>query len=141
MKVIDLLNKIANGEIENDTIFYVKGDFFYDLIVIDEKLYVINSITKQLELLESKYIGRFIRDDVELAILKEVEIIEEKEMCHKCGKHPIEYNQTYCEFCLGISEEEKKIPEKLKCKYTSQIGKIELAKTINEIIDYLEENK
>lgn len=34
--------------------------------------------------------------------------------------------------------EEKKIPKKLKCKYTSQIGKIELAKTINEIIDYLE---
>ena len=46
----------------------------------------------------------------------EVEIIEEKEICHKCHKYPAEYNQTYCEFCLGISklEEEKKIPEKLE---------------------------
>ena len=111
MKVIDLLNKIANGEIENNTIFYVKGDFFYDLIVIDEKLYVINSMTKQLELLESKYIGRFIRDDVELAILKEVEIIEE----------------------------DKKI-EKLSW-YSSDELQESMIKKINEIIDYLEENK
>ena len=45
----------------------------------------------------------------------EVEIIEEKEMCHKCHKYPAEYNQTYCEFCLGISKlEEHKIPEKFE---------------------------
>lgn len=77
-KAIDLLNKIANGKIEDGTIFYVNGDFFYNLIVIDEELYVINTMTKQLELLGSKYIGGFIRDDVKLLKLNnEVEIIEE----------------------------------------------------------------
>lgn len=31
---------------------------------------------------------------------------EIKEMCHKCKKYPAEYNQTYCEFCLGISNKD-----------------------------------
>ena len=78
MKVIDLLNKIANGEIETGTIFYVNGDFFYDLVVINENLYVINTMSKQLELLENKYINRFIKDDVELLILKEDNIEDHK---------------------------------------------------------------
>ena len=78
IKIIDLLNKIANGEIEYGTIFYVNGDFFYNLIIIDEELYVINTMTKQLELLGGKYIDRFIRNDVELLKLNdEVEIPEE----------------------------------------------------------------
>ena len=34
--------------------------------------------------------------------------------------------------------EEKKIPEKIKDKYCSQISKVELAQKYNEIIDYLE---
>jgi len=33
--------------------------------------------------------------------------------------------------------EEKKIPEKIKDKYCSQISKVELAQKYNEIIDYL----
>lgn len=69
-----------------------------------------------------------------------VEIIEEKEMCHKCGKYPAEYNQTYCEFCLGISEEDKKI-EKIDVNHLQQIKKWKRAKVlgnkINEIIDYI----
>lgn len=44
-------------------------------------------------------------------LTNEVEIIEEKKMCYKCGKYPAEYNQTWCEFCLGISEEDKEIEE------------------------------
>lgn len=35
-------------------------------------------------------------------------------------------------------EEEKKIPEKIKDKYCSQISKVELAQKYNEIIDYLD---
>ena len=112
MKIIDLLKKIEKGKI-NESIFYVNGDFFYDLIVIDKNLYVINTMTKQLELLQSKYISKFIRDNVELLRLDNFE---------------------------EILEEEKKIPEKLvgvdKGDYIDYstcnfIGKI------NEIIDYL----
>lgn len=44
-----------------------------------------------------------------------MKVIEEKEMCHKCHKYPAEYNQTYCEFCLGIGED-KRI-EKLDLHY------------------------
>lgn len=47
-------------------------------------------------------------------------------------------NQVYLEECLNdeveIIEEPKKI-EKLKAKYTSQVGKLELANKINELID------
>lgn len=70
MNIIDLLAKIESGEIKTGTTVYVDGDFFYNLIVIDKSLYVIQEMTKQLELLESQHIGRFIRDDVELKILK-----------------------------------------------------------------------
>ena len=38
---------------------------------------------------------------------------------------------------VEIIEEEKKIPEKIKDKYCSQISKVELAQKYNEIIDYL----
>ncbi|MBR3672857.1 MAG: hypothetical protein IKN65_00975 [Clostridia bacterium] len=38
---------------------------------------------------------------------------------------------------LDNLEEEKKIPEKIKDKYCSQISKVELAQKYNEIIDYL----
>lgn len=39
---------------------------------------------------------------------------------------------------VKIIEEEKKIPEKIKDKYCSQISKVELAQKYNEIIDYLD---
>ena len=41
------------------------------------------------------------------------------------------------EIIEDISKEEKKIPEKIKDKYCSQISKVELAQKYNEIIDYL----
>lgn len=108
MKIIDLLNKIANGEME-ESLFYVNGDFFYDLIVIDKNLYVINTTAKKLELLESKYISRFVRDNVELLRLDNFE----KKL------------------------EEKKIPEKLNKQHFHKKQR-QLANKINEIIDYLE---
>ena len=73
MKITDLLNKIASSEME-EAIFYVAGDFFYYLIVINENLYVINTETKQLELLETKHISRFIKEDVELIRLDNFKI-------------------------------------------------------------------
>lgn len=39
---------------------------------------------------------------------------------------------------LDNLEEEKKIPEKIKDKYCSQISKVKLAQKYNEIIDYLQ---
>jgi len=125
MKVIDLLNDIENDEIEDGTIFEVIGDFFYKLIVIDKNLYCINEMTKQLEILDSKYIGRFGN--------RQYEIIE---LSNKI-------------------EEEKKIPEKLKIEqdghtynnfyivnqngtkcYLTKHSKM-IVETINQLIDYL----
>lgn len=125
MKVIDLLNKIANGEEVPLVLKY------------NNKIY---EYTKEIDW--------YLREDLksELFIDKsrlndEVEIIDEKEMCHKCHKYPAEYNQTWCEFCLGISKEEKKIPEKINNSYyhLGQDQQNQLFKnTINEIIGYLE---
>ena len=110
MKATDLLNKITNEEME-EAIFYVNGDFFYDLIVIDKNLYIINTRTKQLELLETKYISRFIKDNVELIRLDNFEEIikEEPRNIEVCGSlfTKSEYDK------LAHSEEEKKIPEKI----------------------------
>lgn len=94
MKVIDLLNKIANGE---EIPKKIKFDYHY--YIYDE-----NYNTYYQEMSGGNQLRITINE-----LNDEIEIIEEK-----------------------------KIPKKLKCKYTSQIGKIELAKTINEIIDYLE---
>lgn len=95
MKVIDLLNKIANGE-------EVPKKFIFD----DREFYLRSKDCYSCD--DAIFEETFILEDLN----KEIKMIEEK-----------------------------KIPKKLKCKYTSQISKIELAKTINEIIDYLEENK
>ena len=138
MKVIDLLNKIANGE------------------EVPKKIYCFN---REFYLRENTYFGdtftlmHYIQEE---DLNDTVEILEEKEICHKCHKYPAEYNQTYCEFCLGISklEEEKKIPEKLKieqdtpssnyyirnengtkCGLTKHSKMI--AETLNQLIDYL----
>lgn len=124
MKIIDLLDKIANGEEVPLVIKY------------NNKIY---EYTKEIEW--------YLREDLksELFIDKnrlndEVEIIEEKEICHNCHKYPAEYNQTWCEYCLGISKEEKKIPERINNGYyhLGQDQQNQLFKqTINEIIDYL----
>ena len=101
MKIIELLNKIANGEDVPKKIRFDNTN--WNRICGEKYVYYINDNDSDLFIY-------FFRKNLTFSLNDEVEIIEE----------------------------EKKIPEKLKCKYTSQIGKIELAKTINEIIDYLE---
>ena len=104
MKIIDLLNKIANGEEVPERIKYDTKVMTYDHNKQDYLGYYSNG--------NGEWLFQYLFDickSTEHFINDEIEIIEEK-----------------------------KIPKKLKCKYTSQIGKIELAKTINEIIDYLE---
>lgn len=130
MKIIDLLNKIANGE-EVKAFKYDGYIFKYD---IDSKLW-----ENEKGAIFSTYCY------IEECLNDEIEIIEEKEMCHKCHKYPAEYNQTYCEFCLGISKEEKKIPEKLgltayvdgEISYSWSKSEAVLKTKINEIIDYI----
>ena len=91
MKVIDLLNKIANGE------------------EVPKKMKIKQwEYNEENENLKYELFDRLFECDVELN--DEVEIIEE----------------------------EKKIPEKIKDKYNSQISKVELAQKYNEIIDYLD---
>jgi hypothetical protein len=107
MKVIDLLNKIANGEITKIT-----------KIIINGELYTKNIESEKIGEFESFCCQR--KNGITLSTLGSLLNIDN-------------LNDE-----VEIIEEEKKIPKKLKCKYTSQIGKIELAKTINEIIDYLE---
>ena len=71
MKITELLIKINNNEIKNGAIFH-GGDLFYNLIVIDSTLYVINEITKNLNMLDSKTIGNFIDKQYELYEYKKV---------------------------------------------------------------------
>lgn len=133
MKVIDLLNKIANGEEVPKKI-----QVYSDIFVLDYGNKVYEHQKTRTNLL-SIYNGNILN--------YEVRIKEEKEMCHKCGKYPSEYNQTYCEFCLGISEEDKKI-EKITMR-AGLVGDIDnklenldinimaVEDKINEIIDYI----
>ena len=137
MKVIELLNKIANGEEVPKKIRYQADSHKKDL-------YTYNEYTGDYEreiglnlfvyLFMKERITGFLNNEVE------VEVIEEKEMCHKCGKYPSEYNQTYCEFCLGISEEDKKIEKLDHEDFTDNFGgelitDMKLVNKINEIID------
>lgn len=69
----------------------------------------------------------------------EREYSEENEDYYSCyGGGLFEYKFGNCKNFLNdevsIIEESKKI-EKLKAKYTSQVGKLELANKINELID------
>ena len=136
MRVIDLLNKIANGEKVPKKIKVYDDSFTY----IDKwEQYTSDNTDKPLLYIISAFNYSGLNN--------EVEIIEEKEMCHKCGKYPAEYNQTYCEFCLGISEEDKKI-EKIDplekeymtlddIKFTFSNSEMAIVHKINEIIDYI----
>ena len=98
MKIIDLLNKIANGE-EIPKKIKVDNRFYYEY---DED---IDYRSKDGTYLFDTYI-QINKEDMNM----EVEILEE----------------------------EKKIPEKIKDKYCSQISKVELAQKYNEILDYLD---
>lgn len=71
MNIIEVLKKIDTNEIKEGTIFH-GGDLFYNLIVIEKKLYVINTITKELSLLASNIIGNFIVKDYKLYVYKKI---------------------------------------------------------------------
>lgn len=98
MRIIDLLNKIANGE---EVPKKVKYKTHYWKYREEEKDYIDN---------EGDYVFDCSNYDIPEMLNNEVEILEE----------------------------EKKIPEKIKDKYCSQISKVELAQKYNEIIDYLQ---
>ena len=106
MKISHLLNKIANG------VTYTKKT---RIRYFDRK----NDYEDECILNEVAIGYRLYNQNIELN--DEVEILE-KEMCHKCHKYPAEYNQTYCEFCLGISKLEEK--DKQLDKYKNVIDKI-----------------
>lgn len=66
MKVKELMNKLYNEEIPTGRKYYVEGDFFYDLVVIDNELYIINTYAKELQLLSAKDVQRLIEKDYNL---------------------------------------------------------------------------
>lgn len=99
MKVIDLLNMIANGE---------EVPKFY----VDDNSYVYY--------FDKGFLRRY------------------KEGIREFTDDVVEWNIYRSWLSRGITFiEEKKIPEKIKDKYCSQISKVELAQKYNEIIDYL----
>ena len=71
MKIIEILKKIENREIKGGSMFH-GGDLFYNLVVIDKSLYIIQTDTKEIKLLESKYIGKFIENNTEFYEYKKV---------------------------------------------------------------------
>lgn len=92
MKIIDLLNKIADGEEVPKYVQYYNmlQDKLDIMMVCEENIY-------------------YKLDNLEIQISSRIEPVEEP----------------------------KRIPEKIKDKYCSQISKVELAQKYNEIIDYL----
>lgn len=99
IKIIDLLNKIANNEEVPKKIKYGKDTYIH----IDNYCYYCEDTNL---ILSDRIFAEYSK------LNDEVEIIEEP----------------------------KKI-EKLKAKYTSQVGKLELANKINELIDVVNELK
>lgn len=123
MKTVNLLDRIADGEMEG-SIFCVKGDFFYNLIVIDGSLYVLNKTAKKLELLDNKYISRFISDDIELLRLD----IDEKEEKKKIPKKLETLNANY---------HSKEVYYENYSKEEISLDIETLQHWVNEIIDHL----
>lgn len=103
MKVIDLLNKIANGEIEDKRTFNI---------------------------------------DFKNGLYRSIYYDKDEQNCMCCLKNVSDdysiYDDISFDMEIATIEEEKKIPEKIKDKYCSQISKVELAQKYNEIIDYLD---
>lgn len=126
MKVIDLLNKIANGE-EVPKIKYDKHILKYNK---DEKRFI-----------DENRLNSFYEIDFS-ELNDEVEIIEEEKKITPTDFENLGYAlgsiQKYINKGYDKAIEENKIPEKIKDKYCSQISKVELAHKINGIIDYLE---
>ena len=73
MKIIDLLNKIANGEIEDETMISCNG-FFNNIVYRDKNLYWVH----RNEIVETKYITEAIQNNYEFKIYTELEILEEE---------------------------------------------------------------
>ena len=98
MKIIDLFNKIANGEDVPKKIRYRNKIWEYNI--------------------------------------KNQDYHNENDTTNFLFSHLFDYFRTsdFINDEVGIIEEPKKI-EKLKAKYTSQVGKLELANKINELID------
>ena len=147
MKVIDLLNKIANGEEDLPDIIIVGVEEDKHYYNKDLKEYI-NQRTGE-KLFEDGY-GKFFK----YYLNDEVEILEDEPRdIEVCGSlfTKSEYDK------LAHSEEEKKIPEKLDLyeetqniirEYNYKLVYHDIHKCIvsleckyNEIIDYLEENK
>lgn len=134
MKIIDLLSDIENDEIEDGTIFEVIGDFFYKLIVIDKNLYCINEMTKQLEILDSKYIGRFDNRQYEIVKLSN-KVEEEKKIPLKINK--IVPSQNYVISDSKNNSVDERLEIIRKRLYANELYMLDIANTLNEIIDYL----
>lgn len=118
MKVIDLLNR----------------DRMPDTIKFENHIYKWKDLERDYYCEElNLYLCRVIGEDLFRNLDLEV---EEVEMCHKCHKHLAEYNQTYCEFCLGISEEDKKIK---KIDRTKPFTTFDVAEKVDEIVDIINE--
>lgn len=94
MKIIDLLNKIANGE----------------------------EVPKKIKL--DNYVFEFNKTYEQYHNKYETNLLE----------HISDYNYSGLNDEVEIIEEDKDI-KKLNAKYTSQIGKLELANKIDELID------
>ena len=119
MKVIDLLNKIANGEeVPNKVIDKTRG-------ILIESTEVYNLYDKLYE--EDIYIN------------DEVEIIEEEKKDNFTGWKMYQDGKEVCS--MDCSVEEKKIPEKIEereIEISMAIGEQICANKINEIINYLD---
>ena len=63
--------------------------------------------------------------------------MNEKVMCHKCGKYEAEQCFTICEFCMGISDEKEYSYKQLQSykdkeeEYKQIIGAMEIIKECN----------
>lgn len=130
--IYDLLGMIKDNKAPKK-IYYNYDTYVYDKVAKDYK--DINSCSYISEYMLNDGMGKFLNKEVEILGTTITLQTNAKEMCHNCEKYPAEYNQTYCEFCLGITP--KKI-EKLDVWEFSGNDLI-FAVKINEIIDYLME--
>lgn len=122
MKVIDVINKINNGEILTNTILNCNG-FLYYVIVIDKKLYFINTYNEGLQEVSNKYIFECFKNNYDFEIINPVE---------ETPKEELEEDKKIEPLNVGIFEE---------TPFFASNGEI-MAIKINEIIDYInKENK
>ena len=143
MKIIDLLNKIANGEniknikYQNHIYEYYNGDFREEIDdaydsnwLFANEIIDLSNLNDEIEILdnleeEKKETKPLTRKDIEALGYACGEI----QKCFTNGWTKSLENKTL--------EEEKKIPKKLPNKFHYTGEEEELANKINEIIDYL----